>query len=180
MLDDGVPTCSISDFNTTLTNILITYLSDESCYYGDIQCYDGERNEIKMVGCAVPPSLANKNGAQFAGHGLPTEGEEGGLMVDLVCKAGKGVLARISRMDGKFRLVVTKCEVKEPSDDEIEARRAECGIPFWPHAFITPLCDAGLLLKYWDSEYVCLGYGEHLYRQMIDFAEQCGMEVIAL
>lgn len=181
MLDDGVPTATLSDFNTALTSILMTCLSSERTYYGDFQNINKATNEIKIIGDGcVPPSLANKYGARFAEHGIPTEGKSGGLSVELVCKEGKGVLARFSRTEGKFRLVVTRCEVKEPSDDEMKARKDECGIPFWPHAFVTVLCDIDQLLEHWDNEYACLGYGEHLYQQLIDFAEQTNIEVIAL
>lgn len=181
MLEDGVPTSTLSDFNTALTSILMTYLSDERTYYGDFQCIDKENQEIKIIGDgAVPPSLANKYGAHFAQHGIATEGSANGLSVEVVCKAGRGVLGRICRVDGSFRLVVTRCVVNEPDDSQIEERRKECGIPFWPHAFAVAECDIDKLLEYWDSEYACLGYGEHLYQQLIDFAEQVGMEVIAL
>ncbi len=181
MLEDGVPTSTLSDFNTALTSILITYLSEERTYYGDFQSIDKENKEIKIIGDgAVPPSLANKYGAHFAQHGIATEGSANGLSVEVVCKAGQGVLGRICRVDGRFRLIVARCTVNEPADDEIEARRRECGIPFWPHAFATVECDIDKLLECWDSEYACLGYGEHLYQQLIDFAEQVGIEVIAL
>lgn len=181
MLDDGVPTSTLSDFNTALTSILITYLSNERTYYGDFQNIDKQNNEIKIIGDgAVPPSLANKYGAHFAQHGIATEGSANGLSVEAVCKSGRGVLGRVCRVDGKFRLVVVRCTVKEPDDSEIKARRRECGIPFWPHAFVTVEGDIDKLLEYWDNEYACLGYGEHLYQQLIDFAEQTGMEVIAL
>lgn len=181
MLDDGVPTSTLSDFNTCMTSILMTYLSNERTYYGDFQCINKDNNEIKIIGDgAVPPSLANKYGAHFAEHGIATEGASGGLSVEVVCKEGKGVLGRVCRVDGKFQLVVTHCTVREPSDEEIKARRLECGIPFWPHAFVTAECDIDKLLEHWNNEYACLGYGEHLYQNLIDFAELTGMEVIAL
>jgi len=181
MLEDGVPTSTLSDFNTAMASILITWLSDERTYYGDFQAINKDNNEIKIIGDGcVPPSLANKHGARFAEHGIPTEGKAGGLSVQLVCKEGKGVLARMCRVDGKFRLVVVRCEVKEPPDDEIMARKEECGIPFWPHAFVTVLGDIDKLLEHWDNEYACLGYGEHLYQQIIDFGELTGIEVIAV
>lgn len=181
MLDDGVPTSTLSDFNTAMTSILMTYLGDERTYYGDFQCITKETKEIKIIGDgAVPPSLGNARGAHFAQHGIATEGSANGLSVEVVCKAGKGVLGRVCRVDGKFRLVVTKCEVREPKPEELEARRRECGIPFWPHAFATVDCDIDTLLEHWDNEYACLGYGEHLYQELIDFAELTGMEVIAL
>ncbi|MDD4080156.1 MAG: hypothetical protein PHP02_01920 [Eubacteriales bacterium] len=181
MLDEGIPTSTLSDFNTALTSILFTYLSQEPTYYGDLQYLDKKNKEIKIIGDgACPPSLANKHGAKFAQHGIATEGTAGGLSVSLVCKAGEGVIGRVSRVDGKFRLVITRCTVYEPEDDIIDERRAECGIPFWPHAFVKVDCDVDELMKNWDNEYGCLGYGKHLYRQMIDFAEMTGMEVVAL
>lgn len=181
MLDEGIPTSTLSDFNTALTSILITNLSGEPTYYGDLQCLDKQAGEIKIIGDgAVPPSLANRHGAHFAQHGIATEGSAGGLSISLVCKEGEGVLGRVCRVDGKFRLVITRCTVFEPRDDEISARRAECGIPFWPHAFLRVHCDVDRLMEHWDNEYACLGYGKHLYQQMIDFAELTGMEVIAL
>jgi len=164
-----------------MTSILMTYLSNDPIYYGDFQCINKENNEIKIIGDgAIPPSLANKNGAGFAEHGIPTEGEAGGLSVECVAKAGRGILGRVCRVDGKFQMVVTRCEVREPSDEEIEARRLECGIPFWPHAFCTAECDIDKLLEHWNNEYACLGYGDQLYQNLIDFAELTGMEVIAL
>jgi L-fucose isomerase-like protein len=181
MLDEGIPTSTLSDFNTALTSIMMTYLSPEPTYYGDLQCLDKAAREVKIIGDgAVPPSLANKYGARFAEHGIATEGTAGGLSVSLVCKAGEGVLGRVSRADGRFRLVVARCSVYEPDDSEIERRRAECGIPFWPHAFLKVDCDVDQLMENWDNEYACLGYGRHLYQQLIDFGQLCGMEVVAL
>ena len=59
MLEDGVPTSTLSDFNTCLTSILMTWLSDERAYYGDLQHIDKAAKEIKIIGDgAVPPSLA--------------------------------------------------------------------------------------------------------------------------
>ena len=181
MLEDGVPTAPLSDFNTVMTSILMTYLSHERTYFGDFQAIDKKTNEIKIIGDGVcPPSLANKLGAKFAKHGIPTEGECGGLSVEVLCKAGKGVLARMNRVDGKFQLVVARCEIKEPADNILQARREECGIPFWPHAFVTVDGDIDTLLEHWHNEYACIGYGEHIYQQIIDFGHLTGIEVIAL
>jgi len=179
MLNDGVPTATLSDFNTAMTSILITNLSGERVYYGDLQHIDKVRKEIKIIGDgAVPPSLANEAGASFASHGIPTEGSAGGLAVSLICKPGKGVLARMHRLNGKFRMTLVKCDVSVPGAEELERRRHECGIPFWPHAFVTVEGDIDELIANWNNEYACLGYGEHLYQQIIDFCEQTGIEVI--
>ena len=181
MLDDGVPTSTLSDFNTCMTSILMTYLSDDPIYYGDFQCIYKDRNEIKIIGDgAVPPSLANEDGAVFASHGIPTEGAAGGMSIKLTCKPGKGVLGRVCRVDGKFVMVVARCEVFCPDKSELTARRAECGIPDWPHAFCHVEGDMDEILEHWNNEYACLGYGEQLYQNLIDFAELTGMQVYAL
>jgi L-fucose isomerase-like protein len=182
MLEDGYGTSTLGDFNTALTVLLLTKLSKEPVYYGDLQHIDKTNNEIKIIGDgACPPSLAGKLGpAGFAEHGIPTEGEAGGLSVNLVCKVGEGVLARLGRVDGDFVMVITRCTIFEPPADQIEKRRLECGIPFWPHGFVTAHCDIDELLEHWTNEYACLGYGEHLYDALVDFCEMTGIQPIAL
>ena len=182
MLDDGCGTSTLGDFNTALTVLLLTKLSREPVYYGDLQHIDKQTKEIKIIGDgACPPSLAGKLGpAGFAEHGIPTEGEAGGLSIKLVCKVGQGVLARLGRVDGQFTMVITRCSIFEPPADQLEARQLECGIPFWPHGFVTAHCDIDQLLEHWTNEYACLGYGEHLYGDLIEFCELTGIRAIAL
>ncbi|MCK4423251.1 MAG: hypothetical protein KAV18_04190, partial [Candidatus Omnitrophica bacterium] len=164
MLEDGYGTSTLGDFNTALTVLLLTKLSKERVYYGDLQHIDKNKREIKIIGDgAVPPSLAGKLGpAGFAGHGIPTEGGAGGLSIKLICKVGEGVLARLGRVNGKFEMIITRCSIFEPPADTIEARLNECGIPFWPHGFVTAHCDMDIMLEHWTNEYACLGYGEDL------------------
>ena len=182
MLEDGTGTSTLGDFNTALTVKCLTDLSSQPVYYGDLQHVDKSNNEIKIIGDgACPPSLAGKLGpAGFAGHGIPTEGGAGGLSVKLICKVGEGVLARLGRNEGKFEMVITKCSIFEPPADEIEARKDECGIPFWPHGFVKAHCDIDKLLQSWNNEYACLGYGEHLYEDLKAFCELAGIKSIAL
>jgi L-arabinose isomerase len=182
ILNDGIGTSTLSDFNTLMSVKLMTDFSEDPVYYGDLQHIDKTNNEIKIIGDgACPPSLAGKIGpAKFAEHGIPTEGEAGGLSVDLVCKAGEGVLARMGRTKGEFEMVLTRCTISEPGDKEIEARRLECGIPFWPHAFVKAHCDIEKLLEAWNNEYACLGYGEHLYDDILAFCELTGIRTVAL
>jgi L-fucose isomerase-like protein len=173
MLNDGVGTSTLSDFNTAMTVKLLTDLSDERVYYGDLQHIDKSTNEIKIIGDgACPPSLAGALGpAGFAEHGIPTEGEAGGLSVKLVCKPGEGVLARLGRRKGRFEMAVARCSIFEPDAKELKKRQDECGIPFWPHAFVTAHCDIDALLQYWNNEYAVLGYGDHLYNELLAFCE---------
>ena len=182
MLEQGMGTSTLSDFNTAMVVKLITDLSQERVYYGDLQHIDKANNEIKIIGDGTcPPSLAGTVGpARFAEHGIPTEGVAGGLSIDLVCKAGKGVVAHLGRQAGEFRLVVSRCTISEPAPDELETRRQECGIPFWPHAFITAHCDIDALIQAWGNEYAVLGYGEHLYDDLVAFGELVGIQVVAL
>lgn len=182
MLEDGMGTSTLGDFNTALTVICLTDLSREPVYYGDLQHIDKSTHEIKIIGDgACPPSLAGKLGpAGFAEHGIPTEGEAGGLSINLVCKVGEGILARLGRNEGQFEMVITRCKIYEPPSDQIEKRKLECGIPFWPHGFVKAECDIDALLQSWNNEYACLGYGAHLYEELKAFCELTGIKAIAL
>jgi L-fucose isomerase-like protein len=182
MLEDGMGTSTLGDFNTALTVKCLTDLSQEPVYYGDLQHVNKSNKEIKIIGDgACPPSLAGKLGpAGFAEHGIPTEGEAGGLSIKLVCKVGEGVLARLGRNNGKFEMVITRCKIYEPPADQIEKRKNECGIPFWPHGFVRAECDIDALLQAWNNEYACLGYGAHLYEELKAFCELTGIKAIAL
>lgn len=182
MLNDGVGTSTLSDFNTAMTVKLLTDLSEERIYYGDLQHIDKSNNEIKIIGDgACPPSLAGKLGpAGFAEHGIPTEGAAGGLSVKLVCKSGKGVLARLGRNNGELEMAIARCSIFEPPREVLEQRQKECGIPFWPHAFVTAHCDIDKLIESWNNEYAVLGYGAHLYDELLAFCELTGIKAIAL
>ena len=182
MLQAGVGTSTLSDFNTAMTVKLLTDLSRDPVYYGDLQHIDKAAKEIKIIGDgACPPSLAGKVGpAGFAEHGIPTEGDAGGISVELVCKPGAGVLARLGRNDGQFELVVTRCTVFEPAAKGLKKRREECQIPFWPHAFGTVHCDVDTMIEAWNNEYGVLGYGETLYDDLVAFSQQVGIRCLAL
>ncbi|HXY49010.1 MAG TPA: hypothetical protein VEI01_06130 [Terriglobales bacterium] len=180
MLEDGYGTSTLGDYNTGLTVLLLSKLSNERVYYGDLQHIDTRTKEIKIIGDgACPPSLAGKLGpAGFAEHGIPTEGEAGGLSIRLICKVGEGVLARLGRVDGKFQMVVTRATVFEPPAESIADRLNECGIPFWPHGFVTVHCDVHKLLQHWTNEYACLGYGSNIFPVLVDFCDLSGIEAI--
>ena len=107
-------------------------------------------------------------------------GAAGGLSVKLVCKVGEGVLARLGRNDGQFEMVAVRCSSFEPPSEEIEARRKEWGIPFWPHGFVRLQCDIEELLRVWNNEYACPEYGEHLYEEVLAWCEQTGIKSIGL
>jgi hypothetical protein len=182
ILDEHIGTSTLSDFNTLMTVKLLTDLSVEPVYYGDLQHIDKATNEIKIIGDgACPPSLAGRVGpARFSVHGIPTEGEAGGISIDLVCKPGEGVLARLGRKDGEFEMVLAHCTIFEPPVAQLEQRRLECGIPRWPHAFVTAHCDIERLLEAWNNEYAVLGYGAHLYEDLLAFCELTGIRALAL
>ncbi len=182
MLEHGFGTSTLGDFNTALTVKLITDLSHERVYYGDLQHIDRASKEIKIIGDGTcPPSLAGKVGpAGFAEHGIPTEGEAGGISVKLVCKSGEGILAHLGRDNGRFEMIIAKCSVFEPPKEELEKRLNECGIPFWPHAFVKVKGDIDSFIQAWNNEYAVLGYGEYLYEDLLAFCEILGIQTIAL
>ncbi len=180
MLEDGYGTSTLGDLNTALTVLLLGKLSRERVYYGDLQHLDKKNREIKIIGDgACPPSLAGKLGpAGFAEHGIPTEGQAGGLSVKLICKVGDGVIARLGRVNGEFQMVIVPATIFEPPGDQVEKRLSECGIPFWPHGFVKVRGDMECLIEHWTNEYACLGYGTDLLPVLVDFCRITGIKVI--
>jgi hypothetical protein len=90
-------------------------------------------------------------------------------------------LARLGRERGEFEMVITRCTVAEPpSVEELTRRKAECGVAFWPHAFVTAQCNVEALLQAWNNEYAVLGYGAHLYDDLVAFCELAGIRALAL
>jgi hypothetical protein len=77
-------------------------------------------------------------------------------------------------------MVITRCSIFEPSSRKIKDRRSECGIPFWPHGFVTAHCNIEALLEAWTNEYACLGYGPWLYEDLRAFCELTGIKAITL
>ncbi len=103
-----------------------------------------------------------------------------GFPVKLTCKPGEGVLARFGRNNGEFEMAIAHCTIFEPDKDVLESRQLECGIPFWPHAFVTAHCDIDELIEAWNNEYAVLAYGDHLYDELVAFCELTDIKAIAL
>lgn len=183
MLDDGIGTSTLGDFNTLLTTIALTELSGQSVYYGDLQAIVREENEIRIIGDgACPPSLAGKlDPAAYAHHGVPYEGKMDGLSVQLTCKPGEGVIARLCRINGEYVMTIARCTVIEPKTEELQSKKLECGSPMWPHAFCRIHGDLDAFIEGWNNEYACLGYGgDELYEQMAAFCDLTGIRKVLI
>jgi hypothetical protein len=68
-------------------------------------------------------------------------------------------------------MIITRASIFEPPAKQMASRLHECGIPFWPHGFVTAHCDIEALLQHWTNEYACLGYGEEVFSALVDFCE---------
>ena len=183
MLDDGIGTSTLGDFNTLLTTIALTELSGQSVYYGDLQAIVREENEIRIIGDgACPPSLAGElDPPAYAHHGVPYEGKMDGLSVQLTCKPGEGVIARLCRINGEYAMTIARCTVIEPKPEELESKKLECGSPMWPHAFCRIHGDLDAFIEGWNNEYACLGYGgDELYEQMAAFCDLTGIRKVLI
>jgi len=94
--------------------------------------------------------------------------------VKLICKVGEGVLARLGRVEGDSAWCSPAARSSSRPPKTVQGRLEECGIPFWPHGFVTAHCDMQGLLENWTNEYACLGYGEELYPALADSANRPG------
>ena len=49
MLQQGIPTATLCDYNNVLTVFLLSNLTPDPVYYGDFQCIDKEKKVVKVV-----------------------------------------------------------------------------------------------------------------------------------
>ena len=182
MLQQGIPTATLCDYNNVLTVFLLSNLTPDPVYYGDFQCIDKEKKVVKVIGDgACAPSLAGPDKARFAHHGLPTEGSAGGLSVEAVLKPGKVVMGRIGRDNGMFEMILHRGQVYTPDPDDLKDQRTESGMWFWPHAFIKMDVDYDYGVQVWDSEYITLAYGdEEIYGTLKEFCYLTDIKLIEM
>jgi len=83
-------------------------------------------------------------------------------------------------VNGIFQMAIARCSIFEPPAGQLDRRLKECGIPFWPHGFVTAHCDTDALIQNWTNEYACLGYGTDLYPALRDFCELTGVKPVLL
>lgn len=50
MLQQGIPTATLCDYNNVLTVFLLSNLTPDPVYYGDFQCIDKEKKVVKVIG----------------------------------------------------------------------------------------------------------------------------------
>lgn len=182
MLQQGIPSATLCDYNNVMTVFLLSNLSDDPVYYGDFQCIDKEKKEVKVIGDgACAPSLSGPMKAKFAHHGLPTEGEAGGLSVEAVLKPGKVVMARVGRDNGEFEVILHRGTVYTPDPEELERQRKISGMWFWPHAFIKMDVDYDLGVQIWNGEYITLAYGDtEIYDTIKEFCYLMDIRLIEM
>ena len=169
----------VNEHSVRLYLALKKLVKKEKFDFYTIQSFPGLGDNYSATCFAQSMMLEGKLGpAGFSEHGIPTEGEAGGLSVKLVCKVGEGVLARLGRVNGEFQMVITRATIFEPPKNQLEQRLHECGIPFWPHGFVTVHCDIDRMLDSWTNEYACLAYGTELYPALIDFCKLTGIKPV--
>ena len=181
MLEDGVGTSTLGDFNTALTVLLLTKLSTEPVYYGDLQHIDKQTRRDQDHRRRGLPAVAGRQAGpgrlRRARH--PDRGRGGRAVGQAGLQGGRGRAGPAGpRRRRSSRWSSRAASIFEPPADQLEPGKLECGIPFWPHGFVTAHCDMDALLEHWTNEYACLGYGEHLYDDLVDFCEMTGIKAI--
>jgi L-fucose isomerase len=74
----------------------------------------------------------------------------------LVCQPGRITLARLSRMRGKYVMLIVPGEAIEGEPAWLE----ECGYPMWPHAFLKLDGSLDDFVQNLRSEYIHMVYGD--------------------
>ena len=184
MMEDGVGTSTLSDFNTAMSVKLLMDLSGEPVYYGDLQHIDkatarDQDHRRRRVPAVARPEASNRCSSPSTAS--RPKARRAGSPCNSRASRGEGVLARLGRNNGEFEMVITRCDVVEPRAEELAARQAGVRHPLLAARVChTPSVTLRRLLEAWNNEYAVLGYGEHLYDDLLAFCEQTGIRAIAI
>jgi hypothetical protein len=78
------------------------------------------------------------------------EAKASGVCTALVCKPGRITLARLSRLQGQYVMLIAPGEAVAGDPAWLE----ECGYPMWPHAFLRLDGDLDRFVQALRSEYI--------------------------
>ena len=145
------------DNNGVLTMIFLNKLTGKPVCYADVRSITKD-GELTLCNCgaqatkfaASPKDVIWQNQCAINGPGMAST---------YVCKPGQVTMARISRINGKYYMLILTGNVKEESIERIKKSGDVGGT--WPHAFIDIDASYDDFLANLRSNHMHFVYGDH-------------------
>jgi L-fucose isomerase len=156
LTDDGIPAACECDTNGALSMYVLSLLSGCPSYFGDIVKIDTHNNLLCTANCGCAATKLS-SGSTTLHKQYDWMGKAGGVVTCFVCKEGEVTLLRFFRVEGNYRMLISKANTIE-SKDLLPTKE------YWPHAFIK-LSDADSVdrfIRNVNSNHIHFTYGNYL------------------
>lgn len=154
--DEGTVLACESDVNAALTMQILKLVSGAGpVLFGDVNHVDRDEGMLRIVNCGSMPSLmANSRKEVDLGPQYDYMGEAGGATTVMCCKPGPVTVARLSRIEGEYVMLIAEGEaVEQPKKRFKEARE------HWPHMFVSVDGAPDTLIQNLRSNHLHACYG---------------------
>jgi len=171
--DDGIVTACESDLNAALTMQMLHLLTDQAVMFADVNDVDFEEKILRLVNCgSIASSLATSRKDVDLGLQYEYLGKQQGCTTIFCCKPGRVTLARLSRVKGKYVMLIATGEAfQQPKERFKEVRYV------WPHAFVRLDGDPRMLVQNVRSNHMHMAYGE-VKEELLEICDLLGIEAI--
>ena len=153
----GFVTTCLNDSNGAITAYILRQLSDQPLFTADVNLVDKKTGIVRMIDDGAGAiNLAKDPKDVRLSYQPRLECKASGVCTGLVCKPGRITLARLSRVQGKYVMLIAPGEALEGDPAWLE----ECGYPMWPHAFLKLDGSLDFFVQNLRSEYIHMVYGD--------------------
>jgi L-fucose isomerase len=172
----GYVTTCLNDSNGALTAYILRLLTDEPLFTADVNLVDFQSGIVRLIDDGAGAiTLAKEPKDVMLSYQPRLECKASGVCTGLICKPGRITLARLSRFQGEYVMLIAPGEAIEGDPDWLE----ECGYPMWPHAFLKLDGDLEDFIQNLRSEYIHMAYGD-LTEDLLEVCEALDVEPIVI
>jgi len=171
--DDGIVTACESDLNAALTMQMLHLLTDLPVLFADVNDVDLKEKILRLVNCgSIASSLATSRKDVDLGLQYEYLGRQQGCTTIFCCKPGRVTLARLSRVKGKYVMLIATGEAfQQPKERFKEVRDV------WPHAFVKLDGNPKTLVQNVRSNHMHMAYGD-VKEELLKICELLDIEAI--
>lgn len=173
--DEGIVTACESDMNAALTMRILNLLTDQAVLFADVNDLDIEKKTLRLVNCgSIPSTLAVSRKEVDIGLQYEYLGEKQGCTTLFCCKPGRVTLARLSRVKGRYVMLIAAGRAFEQPKERLEEVRGA-----WPQAFVTLDGDARRFVQNLRSNHMHMVYAQ-VEGELEKVCELVGIELISI
>ncbi|MEQ9715588.1 MAG: hypothetical protein ABGF52_08650 [Candidatus Asgardarchaeum sp.] len=174
--NEGIPSACESDVNAAFTMEILKLISDgEIPVFMDLVYIDRKTKELRLFNCGYAPTkLASDEKKVELAYQYEYMGKMRGVTTKFCLKSGTVTLARLSRIKGKYVMLITKGKAEERPTEIFKESR-----DIWPHAFIKLEGDINKFIKNIRANHIHLVYGDYV-KELVHFCKLLGIEPITI